>query len=46
MSMILLNVVVRYIQNLPFEQSALPFERSAQLESVGAALSCVAVPTK
>ena len=31
--------------NLPFEQSALHLEQSAQMESVGAALSCVAAPT-
>ena len=31
--------------NLPFEQSALHLERSAQMESVGAALSCVTAPT-
>ena len=31
--------------NLPFKQLALHLEQSAQMESVGAALSCVAAPT-
>ena len=31
--------------NLPFERSALHLEQSAKMESVGAALSCVAAPT-
>ena len=31
--------------NLPFERSALHLEQSAQMESVGATLGCVAAPT-